>query len=65
MAITKKEIIVKPDADGNISIEAFGYTDGECKKATKEIEEAIGEVNSRKMKTHEEVVEVGKKVKAT
>ncbi len=63
MAITKKEIVVKTDKDGNVSIEAFGFSDGECKKATKEIEEAVGGVQSRKMKDPHVEEKVGKTVK--
>jgi len=63
MAITKKEILVKTDKDGNVSIEAFGFADGECKKATKEIENALGVVSSRKMKDPHVEETVGKTVK--
>jgi Protein of unknown function (DUF2997) len=36
---------------GQSSIEAFGFTGGECLKATKSIEEALGKVDKRTMKS--------------
>jgi hypothetical protein len=36
---------------GQSSIEAFGFTGSECLKATKSIEEALGKVDKRTMKS--------------
>jgi hypothetical protein len=47
---SKKRIEITFDAEGNPSIEAFGYTGGECKLATKPFEDAAGTVVERKMK---------------
>ena len=46
----KREIVVTIDQDGNPSIEAFGFTNGACRKETAEIEEALGTVTKRKVK---------------
>ena len=48
--MARKEIVVSFDEEGNTEIEAIGYTDGACRKATKEIEEALGKVTKRKIK---------------
>lgn len=51
--------------DGNIEIEANGYTDGACRNATKDFEEALGTVANRKIKSREcevkQNVQIGKK----
>lgn len=60
--MSRKEIEITIDEEGNGSIEAFGFTDGSCKAATKELEEAFGTVQKRKMKDHK--VDVKQKVKA-
>jgi hypothetical protein len=46
----QRKIVVVFDDEGNANVEAFGFTDGQCRKETKEIEEAIGSVQSRKVK---------------
>ncbi len=55
-----KEIEITIDEDGSSSVEAFGYTDNTCKAATREIEEALGAVTSRKEKDHGVVTEKAK-----
>ena len=46
-----KKIVITFDEQGGSSIEAFGFTGGECLKATKSIEEALGKAGKRTMKT--------------
>lgn len=52
------------DEDGNVEIEANGFTDGACREATKAFEDALGVVKERKMKVLEtapkNTVKVGK-----
>ena len=50
MSGNKKRIEITIDKQGNPSIEAFGFTGGECKIATAPFEEASGTVAERKMK---------------
>jgi hypothetical protein len=42
------EIIINPD--GSVSVEALGFTGPDCEKATAFIEEALGEVQTRRRK---------------
>lgn len=58
-----KRIEITFDTDGNPTIEAFGYTGGECKQATQPFEDAAGKVVERKMKGVECSVEVGVRTK--
>lgn len=60
--MSKKEIEITIDEQGGTSLEAFGFSDGACKAATKEIEEELGTIQKRKMKDHE--TDVKQKVKA-
>lgn len=53
-----KRIEITFDTEGNPTIEAFGFTGGECKQATKPFEDAAGKVVERKMKGTECSVEV-------
>lgn len=46
-----KKIVITFDNAGGSSIEAFGFSGGECLKATKSIEEALGKAGPRTMKT--------------
>jgi hypothetical protein len=46
-----KEIVVTIDQNGDTKIEAFGFTGGDCLRATKSIEEALGKVGKRTMKS--------------
>jgi hypothetical protein len=46
-----KKLVITFETDGNNTIEAFGFTGGECLKATKSLEEALGKVGSRTMKS--------------
>ena len=46
----KREIVIIIDEEGNPNIEAFGYSDGQCRKETAEFEQALGNVSSRKIK---------------
>jgi len=59
----KKRIEITIDEDGNPTIEAFGYSGGECRLATEPFEQAAGSVKDRKTKSSECVVE--EKVKAS
>lgn len=47
----KQEIHVDIGPDGSLRIEAHGFTGTSCRAATAPIEEALGAVRSRKMKT--------------
>jgi hypothetical protein len=44
------KIIVEADKEGNTKIEAQGFDNNECLKATKSVEEALGKVGKRTMK---------------
>lgn len=46
-----RKIVITFDDKGGSNIEAFGFTGGECLKATKSIEEALGKVGPRTMKS--------------
>lgn len=52
---TKKEIIVTIDKNGETKIEAKGFQNRECLRATKPFEEALGKVSDRKMKRNVEI----------
>jgi len=45
-----KKIVITFEQNGNSSIEAFGFSGGDCLAATKSFEEALGKLGSRKMK---------------
>ncbi len=45
-----KEMIVKIDKNGNISIDTNGFTGDECIRETKKLEQALGVVTSREKK---------------
>lgn len=62
---TKQEVIVIVDAEGNVTIEAVGFSGPSCLKATEALEQALGTVTSRKKKPEwyqNENVSVGQKV---
>lgn len=48
--MTKKEIIVEIDGDGNINMEAIGFKGKACEVATKDFEDALGTLKNRKYK---------------
>jgi fructose-specific phosphotransferase system component IIB len=48
-----KKIEITIDEEGDISIEAFGYTGGECRLATEPFENAAGVITDRKIKSDE------------
>lgn len=50
MAKKLVEIEVVVAKDGKTTIEGKGFTGGECLKATKSLEEALGKVGNRSMK---------------
>lgn len=52
-----KKIVVTFDRKGGSKIEAFGFTGGACLAATKDIEDAIGKTEGRKMKGGSDTVE--------
>jgi hypothetical protein len=52
-----KKIVVTFDKRGGSKIEAFGFTGSGCLQATKDIEEAIGKAENRKMKSGGDTVE--------
>lgn len=58
-----KRIEIVFDEEGNPTIEAFGFTGGECKQATAPFEEAAGTVIDRKMKGTECAVGVETRAK--
>lgn len=58
-----KRIEITFDEQGNPTVEAFGYTGGECKQATAPFESAAGKVLERKMKGTECAVEVSTSTK--
>ena len=45
-----KKIVITFDSQGGSTMEAFGFSGGECLKATKSLEEALGKVGNRTMK---------------
>ncbi len=45
-----KKIVVTFDKKGGSRVEAFGFTGAACLAATKDIEDAIGKTEGRKMK---------------
>jgi hypothetical protein len=46
-----KKIVITFDKKGKSTVEAFGFSGGDCLKATKDIEDAIGKAEGRKMKS--------------
>lgn len=46
----KKSVTIEIDEQGNVAVEAHGYTNGECRSATEALEEALGQVSAREMK---------------
>ena len=55
------EVVI--DEDGNASVEAFGYKNGECRDATRAIEKALGSVSARKEKSDDcKVIEKNVKI---
>lgn len=50
MAAGEKFIKVTVDKQGNTVIEAVGYPDGSCLKATENLEQALGKVQKRSLK---------------
>jgi hypothetical protein len=47
---TEKRIVVDCNPDGSVKIEAEGYKDSACLKATEEVEKALGVVKNRTKK---------------
>ena len=45
-----EEITILVDAQGNVQVEGHGFVGSDCQKLTKELEEAIGHVEQRKLK---------------
>lgn len=60
----KKRIEMTFDEEGNVTIEAFGYSGTECRLATQPFEDAAGKVVDRKAKTPLSTETVKKAVKA-
>ena len=59
-----KIIEVTVDRKGAVKIEASGYEGGDCLKATKTLEEAMGKMNKRTLKPeHAKNPQVGEKLK--
>ncbi len=56
----EKYIMLIIEEDGTPSVEAFGYTDGSCIEATKNIEKALGTAGERKIKDDACDVDAGK-----
>lgn len=51
MGKSLKTIIVEIDKTGGSKIEAQGFTNASCLKETESLEEALGKVSDRKLKT--------------
>lgn len=45
-----QEILIEIDTVGNVKVEGKGFSGAECTKVTEAIEDALGEVESRKLK---------------
>lgn len=45
-----KEIIIDIDPQGNVTVEGKGFKGPECEQFTKDIESALGEVESKTLK---------------
>jgi hypothetical protein len=59
-----KTIEVTIDRNGNTKVEAKGYEGGECVKATKSVEEALGKMKKRTLKPeHSKISNVAEKTK--
>lgn len=58
-----KTIEVDVSPQGDVKIEATGFVGGACLAATREIEEAIGKIEKRKMKEGTGTVAAESKVK--
>lgn len=43
-----KQVTITIDADGNVTVGAQGFKGADCEKATKAIEQALGETTGRK-----------------
>ncbi len=48
--LSEKMITIDVDKKGGSKIEAHGFSDGSCLKATKSLEEALGAVQERELK---------------
>lgn len=48
MANERIRIVISPE--GEVNMEAIGFTGDACEKATRELEEALGQVESRRHK---------------
>lgn len=61
MALSEKTIIITIDKKGGSKIEAQGFDDSTCLKATKSVEEALGIVQDKQLKPegHVEADEIG------
>ena len=45
-----KELIIDIDEDGNVSIDAVGFSGDACEKATEKLIEALGKIKEMKKK---------------
>lgn len=45
-----QEVIIDIDERGNVTVEGKGFTGNECTALTKEIEQALGDVEKRTLK---------------
>jgi hypothetical protein len=59
---TEKKIIVRVDKKGGTKIEAQGFADNTCLKATASLEEALGVVKEKDLKQEAYVEPLGNKV---
>lgn len=59
-----KKITITIDQEGNSTIEASGFSGGECLAATKSFEEALGKLSQRTMKRSDDTVGQGQMVQA-
>jgi len=64
MAKTQKTIEVTVDKDGSTIIEASGFSGGACLKETESLEQALGLVQKRSMKSEaSKAISIGDKTK--
>ena len=63
MAKSNERLEIVVDETGDVTIEAFNFVGGACKVATKAIEDALGTVDSRKMKNDQFIGKATKNIK--
>lgn len=59
----EKRVEITITSDGDTAVEAFGYTDGRCRDATRDFENDLGQWTHRDVKSNQRLEEE-EKVKA-